>query len=62
MGRSSLQYNDRVMYSIHNEKNSVNAKLFIRTLKNNIYSCLTLISKNVYIDKLNVIVNKYNNT
>ena len=62
MGRSSLQYNDRVMHSTHNEKNSVNAKLFIRTLKNNIYSCLTLISKNVYIDKLNVIVNKYNNT
>ena len=62
MGRSSLQYNDRVMYSTHNEEKSVNAKLFIRTLKNNIYSCLTLISKNVYIDKSNVIVNKYNNT
>ena len=35
---------------------------FIRTLKNNIYKYITSISKNVYIDKLENIVNEYNNT
>ena len=35
---------------------------FIRALKNKIYKCMTLISKNVYIDELDDIVNKYNNT
>ena len=40
---------------------SVVAERFIRTLKNNIFKHLTAISKNVYIDVLNDIVNKYNN-
>ena len=34
----------------------------MRTLKNKIYKYLTSVSKNVYIDKLDVITNKYNNT
>ena len=34
----------------------------IRTLKNKIYKYMTSISKNVYIDKLDDIVNRYNNT
>ena len=38
------------------------AARFIRTLKSKIYKYVTSISKNVYIDKLNAIVNKYNNT
>ena len=38
------------------------AERFIRTLKSKIYKCMTSISKNVYIDKLDDIVNKYNNT
>ena len=38
------------------------AERFIRTLKSKIYKYVTSISKNVYIDKLNAIVNKYNNT
>ena len=38
------------------------AKRFIRTLKNKNYKYITSISKNVYMDKLNDIVNKYNNT
>ena len=38
------------------------AERFIRTLKNKIYKYLTSISKSVYIDKLDDIVNKYNNT
>ena len=50
------------MYSIHNEGKSVVAKRFIRTLKNKTYKYMTSISKNVYIDKLDHIVNEYNNT
>ena len=45
-----------------NEEKSVVAERFIRTLKNKIYKCMTSISKNVYIDKLDDIVNKYDNT
>ena len=50
------------MYSIHNERKSVVAERFIRTLKNEIYKYMTSISKNVYIDKLDDIVDEYNNT
>ena len=50
------------MYMIHNEVKSVVAKRFIRTLKNKIYKCMTWVSKNVYIDELDDIVNEYNNT
>ena len=35
---------------------------FVRTLKNKIFKHMTIISKNVYIDVLDDIVNKYNNT
>ena len=57
-----LKDNDVEMYSIHNEGKSVVAERFIRTLKNKIYKYMTSISKNVYIDKLDDIVNEYNNT
>ena len=50
------------MYSTNNEEKSVAAERFIRTLKNKIYKYMTAISKNVYIDKLDDIVNEYNNT
>ena len=40
------------MYSNHSEGNSVPAENFIRTLMNEIYKYMNLISKNVYIDKL----------
>ena len=50
------------MYSTYNEGRSVVAERFIRTLKNKIYKYMTSISKNVYIDKLDDIVNRYNNT
>ena len=56
------QDNDIVIYSTHNEGKSVVAERFIRTLINKIYKYLTSISKNVYIDKLDAIVNEYNNT
>ena len=50
------------MYFMHNEGKSVVAERFIRTLKTKIYKYMTSISKNVYINKLNDIVNEYNNT
>ena len=50
------------MYSAHNKEKSVVAKRFTKTLENKIYKYMTSISKNVYIDKLNDIVNKCNNT
>ena len=50
------------MYSIHNEGKSVAAERFIRTLKTKIYKYMTPVSKNVYIDKLDDIVDDYNNT
>ena len=57
-----LQDNDITLYSTNNEGKSVVAERFIRTLKSKIYKYMTSISKNAYIDKLNAIVNKYNNT
>ena len=50
------------MYSTHNERNSVLAEKFFKTLKNKMYKHMTDVSKNVYIDKLDDIVNEYNNT
>ena len=50
------------MYWTHKKRKSVIAEKFIRTLKNKIYKYMTSISKNVYIDKLDNIVNKYKNT
>ena len=50
------------MYSTNNEGKSVVAERFMRTLKNKIHKYMTSISKNVYIDKLGDIVDKYNNT
>ena len=49
------------MYSTHNNGKSVAAERFVRILKNKI-SYMTFISKNMYIDKLDNIINKYNNT
>ena len=47
-----------LMYSTQNEGTSVIVERFIRTSRTKIYKYMTLISKNVYIDKLNDIVNK----
>ena len=56
-----LKDNDTEIYSTHNEEKSVVAERFIRTLKTKIYKYITSISKNVYSDKLDDIVNEYNN-
>ena len=50
------------MYSTYNEGKSVVAERFIRTLKNKIFKHMTVISKNIYFDELDDIVDKYNNT
>ena len=50
------------MYSTYNEGKSVAAERFIRTLKNKIFKHMTAISKNLYFDVLDDVVNKYNNT
>ena len=50
------------MYSTNNKGKSVVAERCIRIIKNKIYKYMTSISKNVYIDKLDDIVKKYNNT
>ena len=60
--KSWLEKNKIEMHSMHNEEKSVVTERFIRTLKNKIYKYTTSISKNVYIDKLDDLVNKYNNT
>ena len=50
------------MYSTHNEGKSVVAERFIRTRKNKIYKHMTAISKDVYFNALDDIVDEYNNT
>ena len=50
------------MNSIHNEGKSVILERFIKTLKTKIYKYMTLVSKNVYTNKLDDIVDEYNNT
>ena len=50
------------MYSLHNEGKYVVAERLIRTLKTKIYKYMTSVSKIVYIDKLDEIINEYNNT
>ena len=57
-----MQNNDIEMYSTSNEGKSVIAEKFIRTLENKIYTYMTSILKNVCIDELDGVVNKYNNT
>ena len=53
--KSWLYDNDIEMYSTHNEE-------FITALKNNIYIYMSSVSKNVYINNLADIINKYNTT
>ena len=57
-----LDKNAIEIYSTFNKEKSVVPERFIRILKNKIYKYITSISKNVHIDKLDDIVNRYNNT
>ena len=64
-----LQWINEIMARKECHKNVFNTKWrksvvperFIKILKNKIYKYMTSISKNVYIDKLDDIINKYDN-
>ena len=58
--RKSLKVNDIEKYSIRNEGKYVFAERFIRTLNTKIDKYMSSISKNVYIDELDDIVNEDN--
>ena len=60
--KSQLQDNNIEIYSTHKEGKYVVAGRIAITLKNKIYKYMTPILKNVYINKLDDIVNKFNNT
>ena len=49
------------MCSTHIEGKSAVAERFVRTLENKNYKHTTVVSKNLYIDKLDDIINEYNN-
>ena len=49
------------MYSTHEGKFVVTER-FIRTLQNKIYNYMTSAPKNMYIDKLDNIINEHKNT
>ena len=57
-----MKINNIEIYSTYNDGKSIVAERFIRTLKNKIFKHMTAISKSVYFDVFNDIVNKYNNT
>ena len=54
-----LKINNIEMNSTYNEGKSVVSERFIRTLKNKIFKHVAAISKNIYFDVLDDIVNKY---
>lgn len=59
--KSWLHENSNEMHSIHNDGKSGTIEKFIKTLKTKIYKHMTVLSKSVYIDRLNEIVDNYNN-
>ena len=60
--KSWLRDYDIEIYLTHDEGKSVVAEIFVGALKNEIYKYMTSVSKNVYKDKVDDVVNKYNNT
>ena len=59
--KSWLEINAIEIYSTHNKWKSVVSERFIRILQNRTYNYMRSTSKNVYIDKLDDMINKYNN-
>ena len=57
-----LKINKIKICSTYNEEKSVVAERFNRTLKNKIFKHMTPISKNVYFEVLDDVVDKCNNT
>ena len=60
--KSRLQGSDIEIYSTNDEGMSNVGERFIIILKNKTHKCITSTSKNVYIDKLYDMVDKYKNT
>ena len=58
--KSFWQINDIEIHSMHNERIALIVERFIRSLTNKTDKYMPLISKNVYIDKLDDVANKYN--
>ena len=58
--KSLLHNNDIEIYSTHNEGKSVVAERSVRTFFKKNYNFMTSLSKNVYIDNLDDIANRYN--
>ena len=56
-----LKINNTEMYSTYNEEKYVVTERFIRTLKSKIFKHMRAVSKNVYFDVLDNVVNKYKN-
>ena len=56
-----LDDNDMLVYSTHNEVNSVVAERFIKTLKGKIYKTMTANDSKSYLRYLNKLVDQYNN-
>ena len=56
-----MKINDTEIYSTYNEGKSVVAERFITTLKSKVFKHMTAVSKVVYFDALDAIVNEYNN-
>ena len=57
-----LSDNDIIMYSAFNERKSVVAERFMRTLENKLYKHMTATGKDEYCDVLDDVDNEYNNT
>ena len=57
-----LHDNDIDIYSTHSKGKSIVAERSMRTQKTNIYKNLPTVSKNIYIDRLDEIVDKFNKT
>ena len=60
--KSWLEKNHIEIYPTHNERKSHVAERLIRTLKGRVWKHMTSISKIVYFNKLDDIVNQYNKT
>ena len=57
-----LDDNNILMYSTHNEGKSVVAERFIKILKGKIYKTMMTCNSHSYLDYLDKLVDKYNNT
>ena len=56
-----MKINNIEIYTTYNKGKSVVTEKFIRTLKNKCFKHMTALSKNVYFDVLDDIINKHNN-